>query len=298
MTPPIVRCDRLGMRFVRGSRRAMVAASLRRAWLGDAVADGDPRCFWAVRDVSLELPPGTRLGVCGQNGSGKTTLAHHLNGLLAPTSGRVRLDGVDLRASTVGRIARTVGFVFQDPDHQLFCDSVEEEVAFGLRHLGLGESEVADRTRSTLAACGLESRRADDPFLLGKGERQRLAVAAVLAIDPAVLILDEPTTGLDHREQCRMIELLRDLHRSGRTIVVITHAPWLVAEHAERAILLERGRILVDGPVAELLGRRDLLRRARFALPEATELGLRFGFAARSPQHLIAAVKRASGGAP
>lgn len=249
-----------------------------------------PEGAMALDGVSLRIRSGELVALIGQNGSGKTTLAKHLNGLLAPTAGAVRLAGTDTRRLSIGRIAASVGFVFQDPDHQLFCASVAEEVAYGPRHLGLGGAEVAGRVERSLALCGLSGRDEIDPFLLGKGERQRLAVAAVLSLEPRALILDEPTTGLDHREQRAILGLLADLHRSGRTIVVITHAPWLVAEVAERAVLLERGRVLFDGDVRELFGAPELLRRASFALPEAAELGMRLGFPARSARELIAAL--------
>lgn len=251
----------------------------------------------ALDGVSLDIAPGDYVALIGQNGSGKTTLAKHLNGLLAPTGGAVRLAGRDLHGLRLGEVARDVGFVFQDPDHQLFCDSVEEEVAYGPRHLGLPAAEVERRVAQVLDVCGLRDRRAMDPFLLRKGERQRLAIAAVLATEPRVLILDEPTTGLDHREQRAILALLAELHRAGRTIVVITHAPWLVAENATRAILLSHGRVLLDGDVRQLLWAGEALAAASFVLPDAALLGLRFGATVRSPGELVARVC-AAGAAP
>jgi len=246
----------------------------------------------ALDDVSLAIEEGEYVALIGQNGSGKTTLAKHLNGLLAPTSGAVYLAGRDLRRLGLGDVAREVGFVFQDPDHQLFCASVEEEVAYGPRHLGLPADEVEARVARALGVCGLEGRRGTDPFVLRKGERQRLAVAAVLATEPRVLILDEPTTGLDYHEQRAILGLLRELHDAGRTIVVITHAPWVVAGHATRAILMSRGRVLVDGGVHQLFRATAALERASFVLPDATLLGLRFGATVRSPEDLAACVQR------
>jgi energy-coupling factor transporter ATP-binding protein EcfA2 len=248
----------------------------------------------ALDGVSLAIGAGEYVALIGQNGSGKTTLAKHLNGLLAPTTGTVRLDGRDVRGLRLGDVARDVGFVFQDPDYQLFCATVEEEVAYGPRHLGLPADEVERRIARALGVCGLEGRRAMDPFLLRKGERQRLAVAAMLATEPRVLILDEPTTGLDHREQRAILALLADLHRAGRTIVVITHSPWLVAEHATRAVLLSHGRVLLDGTVEELFRATDALAASSFVLPDATLLGLRFGVAVRTPVELA---RRARAGA-
>lgn len=240
----------------------------------------------ALDGVSLRIESGEFVALIGQNGSGKTTLAKHLNGLLSPDQGSVLLGGVDMRGLRLGEIARQVGFVFQDPDHQLFCASVEEEVAYGPRHHLLAGSELAARVDRALEVCGLSDRRAEDPFLLRKGERQRLAVAAVLAIDPRVLVLDEPTTGLDHREQLAILALLADLNRAGRTVIVITHSPWLVAEHASRAVLMAKGRVLFDGGIRELFRADTELAAASFVLPDATRLGLRFGVAVRSVDEL------------
>ena len=242
--------------------------------------------------VSLAIAAGEYVALIGRNGSGKTTLAKHLNGLLAPSSGVVLLDGTDMHGLRLGDVARAVGFVFQDPDHQLFCATVEEEVAYGPRHLGLRPDEVEERVARALDVCGLEGRRAQDPFLLRKGERQRLAIAAVLATEPRALILDEPTTGLDHREQRAILDLLAELHRTGRTIVVITHAPWLVAEHATRAVVMARGRVLLDGGMRELFRATDVLDEASFVLPDAALLGLRFGATVRSSGDLVARAER------
>jgi len=240
----------------------------------------------ALDGVSLRIDPGELVAIVGQNGSGKTTLAKHLNGLLAPSSGEVRLDGSDLRDLRLGTIARSVGFVFQDPDHQLFCATVEEEVAFGARHLGLAGEALRARVASVLEVCGLAARRDEDPFLLRKGERQRLAIAAILVLEPRVLILDEPTTGLDHTEQLAILDLLARLHGAGRSVVVITHAPWLVAERATRAVLMARGRVLYDGDVRGLFRAGPALAQAAFVLPDATRLGLRFDVAVRSVAEL------------
>lgn len=240
----------------------------------------------ALDGVSLRIDAGELVAVIGQNGSGKTTLAKHLNGLLAPDAGSVHLAGTDLRELRLGAIARSVGYVFQDPDHQLFCATVEEEVAWGVRHLGLDVRAVEERVARALDVCALGDRRGDDPFLLRKGERQRLAVATILALEPKVLILDEPTTGLDHREQLAILDLLSRLRATGTAVVVITHAPWLVAERATRAVLLAHGRILLDGDVHELFRAGPQLSRAAFVLPDATRLGLRFDVAVRSPGEL------------
>ncbi len=245
----------------------------------------------ALADVSLAIRPGEFVALVGQNGSGKTTLAKHLNGLLEPTEGTVRLEGRDLRALSLEQIAQRVGYVFQDPDHQLFAATIEEEVAFGPQNLGLAPAEVEARIGEALAAVGLEARDAD-PFLLDKGVRQRLAVAAVLALRPAVLVLDEPTTGLDFPEQQKMMALLRDLHARGQTIVIITHTPWVIAEYAARVVLLAGGRLRFDGAPRQFFADDTLLAAAAFRAPDVTRLGRLLGCTPLSVDELVAWMPR------
>ena len=245
----------------------------------------------AVCDVTLTIGEGEFIALLGQNGSGKTTLAKHLSGLLTPTQGRVFLRGQELRQVPLHRLAQEVSYVFQNPDHQLFADTVEEEVAFGPRNIGLSATEVDTRVHEALAVVGLGGMRDHDPFLLGKGERQRLAVAALLALRPRVLILDEPTTGLDYLEQRQMMELLRRLHREGRTLLIITHVPWVAAEYAERALLMARGQLLWDGPLRDLCARTDLCTRASFRPPDITRLGLHLGVVPLSVEECVGWVR-------
>jgi energy-coupling factor transport system ATP-binding protein len=241
----------------------------------------------AVRDVTLSIREGEFIALLGQNGSGKTTLAKHLSGLLAPTQGQVFLHGRELRHMPLHEIAQEVSYVFQNPDHQLFTDTVEEEVAFGPRNIGLSTAEQETRVQEALEAVGLQTLRKHDPFLLGRGERQRLAVAALLALRPRVLILDEPTTGLDYPEQRRMMELLRRLHDAGRTVIIITHVPWVAAEYAERALLMAQGQLLWDGSLRALCARIDLCTRAAFRPPDITRLGLCFGTTPLSVEEFV-----------
>jgi energy-coupling factor transport system ATP-binding protein len=241
----------------------------------------------ALRSVSVTIHAGELVALIGQNGSGKTTLARHLNGLLKPSEGEVRLRGEDLRSLPLNRVATDVGYVFQNPDHQIFSATVYEEVAFGPRNFGYGTEEIGARTHAALAAVGLLGLEQADPFAFGKGQRQRLAVASLLALRPRVLILDEPTTGLDYREQRQMMELLRQLHRQGMTIVVITHSPWVVAEYAERAILMQGGRVRFDGPLRALFEQPDLLAECHFRIPDVTALGQRFGFTPLSVEEFL-----------
>jgi len=240
----------------------------------------------ALDGVNLTISAGEFLAIIGQNGSGKTTLAKHIVGLLRATEGRVLLGGRDRERLAAAETAREVGYVFQNPDNQIFAATVEEEVAFGPRNFGLVADEVERRCARVLRAVGLDHARERDPFLLGKGERQRLAVAAVLALEPRLLILDEPTTGLDYREQRRMMELVSELHRAGTAIVIITHTPWLVAEYAQRAVLMRAGKKLFDGQVRELFAEPELLASSSFRAPEVTALGRRFGVTALSVEEL------------
>ena len=241
--------------------------------------DGTP----ALRDVSLTVAAGEFVALLGPNGSGKTTLAKHLNRLLRPTHGRVLLDGRETRTARVAELAHQVGYVFQNPDHQIFAATVGEEIAFGLRLQGLAPAAVADRVRESLAAFDLTAQVDLPPALLSWGERRRVALAAVLAIRPQILILDEPTGGLDHRCRQELMAALATFNRAGHTVILITHDMRLVAERASRAVVLAGGRVDFDGTPAALFGRREVMARARLAVPPVVRLAQRlipYGLAA------------------
>jgi energy-coupling factor transporter ATP-binding protein EcfA2 len=255
--------------------------------LSFAYAPGRP----VLDTVDLRLAAGEFVAIVGQNGSGKTTLAKQLTGLLKPSKGRILLAGRDRANLTTAESAREVGYVFQNPDHQIFASTVVEEVAFGPRNFGLDPDEVARRTDEVLHAVNLDHARDRDPFVLSKGERQRLAVASILALRPRLLILDEPTTGLDYREQRRMMALVSELNRNGIAIVIITHTPWLVAEYARRVVLMRKGRVLFDGAVRDFFAQGELIRESSFRPPEVTLLARRFGFSALNVAEFVAAMK-------
>lgn len=247
-----------------------------------------------LRDITLQLGQGELVALVGHNGSGKTTLAKLLMGLLRPARGRVTLDGRVLSDLPPAQLARHVGYVFQDPDHQLFAATAWEEVAFGPRNIGCPPAEVEARVRAALAAVELDGVAHDDPFLLDKGARQRLAVASVLSLRPEVLLLDEPTTGLDFREQCQMLALLRRLHAAGQTILIIAHTPWVIAEYAERVVMLHAGALAYDGPVRSFFADDTLLRTARFTAPDVTRLGRAFGCTPLRVEELVASLQKAT----
>jgi energy-coupling factor transport system ATP-binding protein len=244
----------------------------------------------ALRSVDLELRRGERVALIGANGSGKSTLARLLDGLLEPTRGSVAWRGRPIRGLEAAERARAVGYVFQNPDDQIFAATVEEEVSFGPLRLGCSAAEVSRRVAAALAAVGLDRDDRRDPFLLGKGERQRLAVASILALEPEVLILDEPTTGLDGSEQRELLGVLERLNAAGTTVVLVTHVPWVVAAFARRALLLASGEVLWDGPVRELLAREEVCRRADFLPPEAARLARRLGSSATTVDELLAEI--------
>jgi cobalt transport protein ATP-binding subunit len=248
----------------------------------------------AVDGVDLTIRAGDSLALIGQNGSGKTTLAKLLNGLLRPSSGNVLLNGRSITDLPLNRVAGEVGYVFQNPDHQIFASTVYDEVAFGPRNLGLSRTAVDERVGEALDAVRLRGFEQDDPFLFAKGQRQRLAVASLLALRPRVLILDEPTTGLDYPEQRQMMDLVARLQAQGMTLVMITHSPWVVAEYARRAVLLTSGRVLFDGPLRALFAQEELLERCHFRLPDVTRLGRRFGITPLSVEELAACATSAS----
>jgi energy-coupling factor transporter ATP-binding protein EcfA2 len=222
----------------------------------------------ALRDVTLEIRAGELVALVGQNGSGKTTLAKHFNGLLKPVSGRVLVGEADTRESAVGQLARQVGYVFQNPDHQLFLPSVRREVAYGPAHLGLHDRMLEERVSTTLERFGLTDLADAHPAMLGRGLRRLTALAAVYAMGPRVLVLDEPTGGLDRRRTAELMGMLRGLVAEGRAVVLITHEMTLVAEHADRAIALRDGQVVADEAPASLFERDDVLSAVQLQAPD------------------------------
>ena len=226
----------------------------------------------ALRGISMQVYRGEHLAIIGQNGSGKTTLVKHFNGLLKPTKGRVLVFGIDTRNVSVSELSKRVGYVFQNPDHQIFAPSILEEVAFGLRNLKLPEEEVRKRVSWALNFVGLEGREEEHPFKLSKAERQMLAVASILSMKPDVIIVDEPTTGQDWMGVNKIMNMLDELKRMGHTIITITHDMRAVAEHADRVIVLHRGRILHEGSPREVFSKPEILMQTYLEPPPITLL--------------------------
>ena len=213
---------------------------------------GTPFEVEALKGVSLDVEPGEVLGVIGGTGSGKSTLVQHLNLLLVPTEGRVLVDGEDARSLDRAELRRRVGLVFQAPEQALFASTVEEDVAFAPQRLGLNEEEVRQRVRETLGLLGAEHLAARSPFALSGGEKRRVAIAGVLAMGPEVLVLDEPTAGLDPDARSALIGLVGRLKDSGMTVVFVSHDLDEVAEVADRVCVLDGGEVRSVGAPAEV----------------------------------------------
>lgn len=229
----------------------------------------------ALNGINLEVADNAYLAIVGQNGSGKTTLVKHFNGLLKPDAGRVTVYDRDTTSATVGELARVVGYVFQNPDHQIFCATTQEEISFGPRNLGLDPDEVRERTEDALAAFGLQPYAEVPPAVLGFGLRRIVSIAAVYAMRPRVFILDEPTAGLDRRSAGELLQRMAELHRQGHTLLLVSHDMRIVAEHARELLVMHEGHVLAHGPTREVLRQTDILERAQIRPPQIMELGRR-----------------------
>lgn len=236
--------------------------------LGYQYGDSNP----ALVSIDLDIQPGDWLALVGQNGSGKSTLVGLLAGLLRPSRGQVLLDGLDLRSISLPRTAQSVGLALQDPDHQLFSATTHDEIAFGPRNLGLPQSEVEERTESALNRLDLVPFADLPPASLSFGLRRRVTIATLVALRPGILILDEPTLGLEARSSRQVMRLLAELHHAGHTLIMISHDLELVNEYAQTCAILHEGRLLAHGLTDEIFADGDLLSRTRLMTPPLTQL--------------------------
>ena len=241
---------------------------------------GGPYETHALHDVSLTIGDGEFIGLIGHTGSGKSTLVQHLNGLLKPTSGRILVDGLDLADKQTDKraVRRKVGLVFQYPENQLFEETVEKDIAFGPKNLGLDDAEINRRVREAMEKVALDYSRLKDRsvFELSGGQMRRVAIAGVLAMEPGTLVLDEPCAGLDPKGREEILGLIRRLHeQAGTTIVMVSHSMDDVASLAERVIVMNRGEVYMDGAPREVFSRGDDLRAIGLDVPQAVELAQR-----------------------
>ncbi|HEX9531405.1 MAG TPA: energy-coupling factor transporter ATPase [bacterium] len=241
---------------------------------------GTPLEAVALRGVTLSIDAGTFVGLLGPTGSGKSTLIQHFNALLRPTSGTVRVAGIDLSQprADVKTVRRKVGLVFQYPEHQLFEETVFDDVAYGPHNLGLATPEIQDRVHDALRLVGVDpdafGRRS--PFSLSGGEMRRVAIAGVLAMQPEVLVLDEPAAGLDPQGKQEILGQIRTLHRErGLTVILITHSMDEAAQLVDRIVVMNRGQVAMDGPVRGIFRRADELAAIGLGVPAITDLMLR-----------------------
>ena len=228
----------------------------------------------ALKGIYLTVNDGGFLAIMGQNGAGKTTLVKHFNGLLKPTNGEVLVDGVSTKNVSVAKLARNVGFVFQNPDHQLFSETVEDEIAFALKNFGFEESVVEKQVDWALNLLDIAQYRKTSPFMLSGGERKRVALASILAWDPQMVILDEPTIGQDHQQKEKLLQFILQLNAQKKTVVVVTHDVEFVAECNPRVILMSEGKILAEGKAEEILTEPKLLAQASVVPPQITKIFL------------------------
>lgn len=234
----------------------------------------------ALEQVDLGVPRNDFLAIVGANGAGKTTLAGCMAGALKPPSGTVFINGADAASLSAQAMARQIGFVFQNPEHQFVTDTVADELRFSLRRSELSRAEIEHRVEEMLRRFRLAQYAGANPFTLSFGEKRRLSVAAMLMRDQEILILDEPTFGQDQHTAGELMALLRGLHAEGRTIVIITHDMALVAEHARHVAVMRQGRVVLHGPTRWVFEQPDVLTQARLDLPPLARLAHRLGFSA------------------
>ncbi|MGH2488487.1 MAG: energy-coupling factor ABC transporter ATP-binding protein [Candidatus Limnocylindria bacterium] len=250
----------------------------------------------ALDGITLHIGAGESVALIGQNGSGKTTFVRHLNRLLRPTSGQVRIGGADAAGRRVGELAAQVGLVFQEPDRQIFAGTVRGEVEFGPRNLGLRGEALEAAVQAALTAVGLTGEEATNPYDLGASRRKLLAVASVLAMGTPVLVLDEPTTGQDRIGVNRIRQLVTDARAAGRTVIAVSHDLRFVAETFERVVVLRGGRVVLDETPARAFasGQWQALRDTGLEPPMAAVLGARLGYASVATEEALVAAMAAT----
>lgn len=226
----------------------------------------------ALNEVTVEIKDSEFIAIIGENGAGKTTLIKHFNGILKPTKGEVYVNDLNTKKASVAELSREVGIVFQNPDSQLFCETVEEEIAFGLKNFGFKEDVVSNRVSWALNLLDLSKYRDTSPFMLSGGERKRVALAAILAWDPKIIVLDEPTIGQDYAQKDRLRQFVVQLNSQGRTVIMVTHDVEFVAECNPRVIVMSNGRIIADGPAGKILTDQGTLSKASIIPPQMTQL--------------------------
>jgi energy-coupling factor transport system ATP-binding protein len=222
--------------------------------------------------INLVIPEGDFVALIGHNGAGKTTLINHLIGFLKPDSGTIFIDGNDISGMRVATLAQSVGYLFQNPDNQIFTDSVIRELEFGLENIKLSDTAIEERVNHAISMMELGEFRDRHPHSLSRGQRQRLAVASILAMEPDIIVLDEPTTGQDWGHVNKFLQQIRHLNELGKTIILVTHDMNLVAEYARRTVVMDNGKIVLDGDTRHVFSEQEILEKTGITLPVITRL--------------------------
>jgi len=231
-----------------------------------------PNGVIALRDIDLKIKKGEVLVIVGENGAGKTTLIKHTNGLLKPSNGKVTVFNADTKDESIANLSRKVGIIFQNPDHQIFSESVESEVKFALKNFGLQEEMITERLEWALNFFDLERYRTTSPMLLSGGEKKRLCIASVLAWDPDVVVMDEPTVGQDFIQKERLTQIIQMLVSKGKTVVIVSHDIEFIWPLQPRVIVMCGGRIIADNNAIKIFQDKKVLDKARIVKPQLQDL--------------------------
>lgn len=226
-----------------------------------------------LRDVGFRIPDGDFVAFVGTNGAGKSTTMRLVNGLLKPSSGQVLIDGVPTTQLRTSQLAAKVGFLFQNPDRQICCSTVREELLFGFRAQGRADAEAQAKVDAMIERFGFDGDA--EPFLLNRGTRQLLALASIIVMEPPVVVLDEPTTGLDFRECAKVMDVIAELNARGTTVIMVCHDVEVVADYAKRVIAMTAGQVVADGETFAVLRDRDVLARTHLLPPQMVDVSLR-----------------------
>jgi len=237
-----------------------------------------PNGVQALDGISLAIDSGEQVAIVGQNGAGKTTLVKHLNGLLQPTRGQVSIGDWDTTKYSVSKLASRVGYVFQNPDEQLFSKTVGAEVAFGPKNLGFSGDQIQALVRDSLALTELSDKTETNPYDLSVTWRKMVALASIISMDTDIVVFDEPTTGQDAVNIARIANVIAELRKRGKTVITITHDIDFCAENFERVIAMSQGKILLDGRANDVLGQEEILATTYVDPPQLTRLGKRLNF--------------------
>lgn len=229
-----------------------------------------------VQNVNVKVEKGDFIAIIGSNGAGKSTFSKLCNGLLTPTTGDVFVLNKNTRREKVSSLAKHIGFLFQNPDRQICCNTVKEEIAFSLRNNGIPEDEIKRRVKATLEEFGFDGKT--EPFNLSRGQRQRLCLACLIALNPEILILDEPTTGLDYKEcMMMMMNRIKQLNENGTTVIMVCHDMEVVLDFAKTVVVMNRGQILEQGETRKILADTELLGKARLLQPQIAQVSTMLG---------------------